>query len=117
MPSSSNDIHYLIPNDSNAFRSFLSEQTSSSGFHVYITALMSFLPYSKVPVLIAMVTRQCYTNNPNPMLSKSQLKTSNLNNFKIVEAMGLKIIASRSPWMASLAYQIPYKSTKRFKSY
>jgi hypothetical protein len=25
----------------------------------------------------------------------------NLNNCKIIEAMGLKIIASRSPWMAS----------------
>jgi hypothetical protein len=41
----------------------------------------------------------------------------NLILTKMVEAMGLKIIASRSPWMASPAYQISWKSTKRFKSY
>jgi hypothetical protein len=35
--------------------------------------------------------------NPNTLLSKALLTTLNLNNFKIIEAMGLKIIASRSP--------------------
>jgi hypothetical protein len=39
-----------------------------------------------------------YTNNPNPLLSKAHLTTLNLSNFKMVEAMGLKIIASRSPF-------------------
>jgi hypothetical protein len=34
--------------------------------------------------------------NPNPQLSKVCLITLNLNNSKIIEAMGLKIIASRS---------------------
>jgi hypothetical protein len=36
-------------------------------------------------------------NNPNPQFSKVHLTTLNLNNFKIVEAMGLKIIALRTP--------------------
>jgi hypothetical protein len=36
-------------------------------------------------------------NNPKPLLSKAHLTTLNLNNFKIIEAMGLKIIVSRSP--------------------
>jgi hypothetical protein len=35
--------------------------------------------------------------NPNPQLSKAHLTTLNLNNFKIIEAMELKIIASGSP--------------------
>jgi hypothetical protein len=35
--------------------------------------------------------------DPNPQFSKAQLTTLNLNNFKMNEAMGLKIIASRSP--------------------
>jgi hypothetical protein len=43
--------------------------------------------------------------------------TLNLIHFKMVEAMGLKIIASRSPWMASAAYQILWKSTNWFKSW
>jgi hypothetical protein len=42
-----------------------------------------------------MVTVEC--KNPNPQFSKVYLTTLNLNNFKIIEAMGLKIIASRSP--------------------
>jgi hypothetical protein len=33
----------------------------------------------------------------NPLLSNTHLINLNLNNFKMVEAMGLKIIASRSP--------------------
>jgi hypothetical protein len=36
-------------------------------------------------------------NNPNPQLSKAHLTNLNLNNFKMIEAMGLKIIASGSP--------------------
>jgi hypothetical protein len=34
--------------------------------------------------------------NPNPLLSKAHQTIFNLNDFKITEAMGLKIIASRS---------------------
>jgi hypothetical protein len=37
------------------------------------------------------------------------------NHFKMAEAMELKIIATRSPSMAS--YQISYKSNKWFRSY
>jgi hypothetical protein len=40
-----------------------------------------------------------------------------INNFKKVEAMGIKTIASRSPWMALPPYQISLNSTKPFKSY
>jgi hypothetical protein len=44
-----------------------------------------------------MATQQPYINNPNPLLSKAYLTNLNLNHFKMVEAMGLKIIALRSP--------------------
>jgi hypothetical protein len=54
-------------------------------------------------------------NNPNPLLSKAHLTTLNLSHFKMVEAMGLKIITSRFPWMALPPYQISWKSTKQFK--
>jgi hypothetical protein len=36
-------------------------------------------------------------HNPNPQFSKANLKTLNLNNFKNIEVMGLKIIALSSP--------------------
>jgi hypothetical protein len=36
-------------------------------------------------------------NNPNPQLSKAHLTNLKLNNFKMIEAMGLKINASRFP--------------------
>jgi hypothetical protein len=57
-----------------------------------------------------MVTME---HNPNPLLSKAHLTTLNLNNFKMIEAMGLEIIAS----MALPPYQISQKSTKQFKIY
>jgi hypothetical protein len=31
-------------------------------------------------------------NNPNPQFSKAHLTTLNLNNFKMIEGMGLKIL-------------------------
>jgi hypothetical protein len=37
------------------------------------------------------------THNPNQQFSKAHLTNLNLNNFKIIEPMRLKIIASRSP--------------------
>jgi hypothetical protein len=43
--------------------------------------------------------------------------TLNLNNFKMIEAMELKIIASRSPWMELTLYQISQKPTTQFKIY
>jgi hypothetical protein len=39
-----------------------------------------------------------------------QLTNLNLNHFKMVKAMLLKIIALRYPWMASPAYQVSWKS-------
>jgi hypothetical protein len=44
--------------------------------------------------LVAMVTIE---HNPKTLLSKAHLTNLNLNNFKMIEAIGLKIIASRSP--------------------
>jgi hypothetical protein len=41
--------------------------------------------------LVAMFTMQ--HQHPNPLLSKAHLTNLNLNIFKIIEAMGLKIIA------------------------
>jgi hypothetical protein len=37
-----------------------------------------------------------------------------LHNFKIIEALGLKINTSRSPWMALPPHQISWKYNKRF---
>jgi hypothetical protein len=44
--------------------------------------------------------------NPNQLLISAHLTNSNLNNFKMIEAMGLEITASRSPWMALPPNQI-----------
>jgi hypothetical protein len=49
--------------------------------------------------------------NPNPLFRKAQLTILNFNNFKIAEAMGLKLITSRSPLMASPPYHMSLKST------
>jgi hypothetical protein len=82
---------------------------------VQLTALCRTVKYKPwLPLLhqpkmvcdITMATQQCYINNPNPLLSKAYLTNLNLNHFKMIEAMGLKIIALRSPSMGSPAYQI-----------
>jgi hypothetical protein len=36
-------------------------------------------------------------NNPNQQRSRAHITNLNFNNFKIIEAMGLRIIDSRSP--------------------
>jgi hypothetical protein len=67
---------------------------------------MLFLPHSKVQALVTtvtsakdmvcdvtMATQQCYINNPNPLFSKAHFTDLNLNYCKMIEAMGLKIIA------------------------
>jgi hypothetical protein len=41
-----------------------------------------------------MVTME---HNTNPKFSKAHLTILNINNFKMIEAMELEIIASRSP--------------------
>jgi hypothetical protein len=61
-----------------------------------------------------MVTME--NKQSKPQFSKAHLTAMNLNNFKMIEAMGLKIIASRSTWMALPPYQKSWKSTKRIKS-
>jgi hypothetical protein len=78
--------------------------------------------------MVAIVTfaNDCkWSNHNHPTIKQSQttavqssksclqLTTLNLNHFRTVEDIGLKIIALRSPWM----YQISWKTTKRFKSY
>jgi hypothetical protein len=37
------------------------------------------------------------SNNTKPLLGKAHLTTLNLNNFKMVEAIGIKIFESSSP--------------------
>jgi hypothetical protein len=44
--------------------------------------------------MVAMVTVEL---NANPQFSKAHLTNLNLNNFRIIEAKGFKIIALRSP--------------------
>jgi hypothetical protein len=39
----------------------------------------------------------CNIKNTNPQFNKAQLTILNLNNFEMIEAMGLKITASRFP--------------------
>jgi hypothetical protein len=58
--------------------------------------LIFLLSLQKLTVnnLVTIVTME---NNPNPLLSKAHLTTLNINKFKMIEATGLKIIASRSP--------------------
>jgi hypothetical protein len=94
---------------------------------------MSFLPCSKAHALVSMVTsaKDCMwcndgnpkmLNNPNPLLSKVEwrrccihLTTLNLNHFKAVEAIRLKVVSSTSPAMVSPPYKISSKSIDRFK--
>jgi hypothetical protein len=44
--------------------------------------------FTAVNNLVAMVTME---HNPNPQFSKAHLTNLNLNNFKMIEAIGLKI--------------------------
>jgi hypothetical protein len=55
--------------------------------------------------------------NPKPLLGKAPLTMLNINKFKITEAMGLKNIALRSPWVSLYTYEISWKFTKQFQSY
>jgi hypothetical protein len=79
-------------------------------------------------VTIVTLAKDCmWYNHNNPTIKQSQTTavqgwksclqqtTLNLNHFKMVEDTGLKIITSRSIWMALPPYQISWKSTKRFK--
>jgi hypothetical protein len=58
------------------------------------TSQKTLTEFTAVNNAIAMVTVE---HNTNRQFNKAYLKTLNLNNFKMVEAMGLQIIASRSP--------------------
>jgi hypothetical protein len=73
---------------------------------------MSFLPFSILHAMVAIVTlaKDCMLCNPNkPTIKQShptveqglksclQLTILNLNNFKMFEDMGLNITASKSP--------------------
>jgi hypothetical protein len=57
--------------------------------------LICLLSLHKLTVnnLVAMFTMKI--NNPNPLLSKAHLTTLNINILKMIEATGLKFIASR----------------------
>jgi hypothetical protein len=56
---------------------------------------LSWLPL--LPAVNNLVATVTMVYNPNPLLSKAYLTSLNLSNFKMIDAMGLKIIASRSP--------------------
>jgi hypothetical protein len=63
-------------------------------------------------------------NNTSLLLRKAEwwrycihLTNLNLNYFKVVEAMGLKVVASTSLAMALPPYKISCKYINRFKSY
>jgi hypothetical protein len=64
---------------------------------------LNLTEFTAVNSSVAMVTME---HNPNPEFSKAHLTNLNLNNFKVIEAMVLKVIASRSPLMALPTYQI-----------
>jgi hypothetical protein len=51
--------------------------------------------------MVIMVHKQS-----KPTVKQGSPNNLNLNNFKKTEAMDLKIIASRSPWMELHSYQI-----------
>jgi hypothetical protein len=53
----------------------------------------------------------------NPQFSKVHLTNLNLDNFKMIEVLELKSIATRSAWVALFPYQISWKSTKWLRSY
>jgi hypothetical protein len=55
---------------------------------------LNITEFTLVNNLVAMVTMQ---HNSNPHFSKAHLTILNLNDFKMIEATGLKIITSGSP--------------------
>jgi hypothetical protein len=58
---------------------------------------LTLTKFTAVNNLVAMVTMEhTHTHNPNAQFNKDYLINMNLNNFKLIEAMGLKIIVSRS---------------------
>jgi hypothetical protein len=68
---------------------------------------------------VTTVTQQCKQSQiivEQGWKSCTKFTNLNLRHFKMVEARGLKIIASRSPWMVSPPYQISWKSTNWFRS-
>jgi hypothetical protein len=101
---------FFIRQVRNGFRSLLLYNKLQSLVSVVALLLfVLFLPYSKVSALVSMVTsvkdcmwfnhrNQRVLNNPNPLLSKAErsrhcihLRSLNPNNFKVVEAMHLKL--------------------------
>jgi hypothetical protein len=94
-----------------------------SGFHGNITPFTSFLPYiHHIPWLpwlhqlnicdVSTVTQQCkqsQTTTEQGWKLRIQPTILNRKHFKMVEAIGLKITASGSPWMASPPYQVSWK--------
>jgi hypothetical protein len=68
----------------------LSELTLNPFNSIYL----NLAEFAAVNNLVSMVTME---HNPNPQFSKADLKTMNLNHFKMTEATRLKIISSRSP--------------------
>jgi hypothetical protein len=123
----------FIPKASIAFRSFLpySKQLALVSMLMSLP-LFQFCPTVNYMPWLTIVTSAKYCmwcNHSNPTMQTIQnhcwvrLKIVhsthklNFNNFKMVEAMGLKNTASWSPSMASPPYQISWKSTNRFNNW
>jgi hypothetical protein len=59
---------------------------------LFNSILLNLTKFTAVYNLVAIVTME---HNPNSQFSKAHLTNLNLNNFKRIEAIGLKIIALR----------------------
>jgi hypothetical protein len=65
---------------------------------------LNLTEFTAVNNLVAMVTVE--QKNTNAQYSKAYLINLKLNNFKTIEAVGLKVIASRSRRMTLPPYQM-----------
>jgi hypothetical protein len=86
----------------------------------HYTAWANPAPQLQIVCDVTIVTQQCKQPQNTAMQgwkSFIQLTNLNLNHFKMIKAMGLKIITSRSPLMMSPPYHFSWKSSTWFKSW
>jgi hypothetical protein len=135
LPSGSKYIRRSFkPNASNTFRSFLPYSKQLARFHGNIAAFVSFLPYSILHALVAIVTsaKDCmWSNDSNPTVKTisnyccTRLKivhpTNNFEPQPILKGWryGIKYYCIEVPLTGIRLppYQISWKYTKRFESY
>jgi hypothetical protein len=120
-------VNIIVDKKLNKWRSRIELRAYFPYFHSWISAFMSFFPTVKLLLCLSRLHqhKHCmWCNNGNLTVVQTiaeqrrksciQVTTLNLIHFKVVEAMGLKIITSRSPWMASSDYQLSRKYTYWF---